>query len=93
MECTGWTVVQGFALCNVGGLFLALWRVDEWVLVWSFLVRFWVSFWCFVYFIITLVIYIHDGLWWKFRMLGFVIETLLFGNGIVAAIRPHVWLL
>jgi len=34
MECTGWTVVQGFALWV--GIFLALWRVDGWVIIWSF---------------------------------------------------------
>jgi hypothetical protein len=60
MECTGWTVVQGFAL--LVGIFLALWRVDGWVIIWSFLVRFRVSFWCFVYFIIASFIFIHEGL-------------------------------
>jgi hypothetical protein len=60
MECTGWTVVQGFALWV--GKFLALWRVDGWVIIWRFLVRFWVSFWCFAYFIITSFIFMHKGL-------------------------------
>jgi hypothetical protein len=34
MECTGWTVVQGFVV-KVGN-FLALWRVDGWVIIWNF---------------------------------------------------------
>jgi hypothetical protein len=49
-------------ICVVGGYFLALWRVDRWVIIWSFLVRFWVSLWCFVYFIITSFIFMHEGL-------------------------------
>jgi len=42
MEYTGWKVVQGFVLWV--GIFLALWRVDGWVILWSLLERFWVSF-------------------------------------------------
>jgi hypothetical protein len=60
MECTGWTVVRGFALWV--GIFLELWRVDGWVIIWNFLVMFWFSFWCFVYFIITSFTMMHEGL-------------------------------
>jgi len=90
MECTGWTVVQGLALWV--GIFLALWRVDEWVIICSFLVRFWVSVRCFVYYIITSFIFTHQGLCWEFTRLGLIIETFIFGNSIVAAIGLHVWL-
>jgi hypothetical protein len=60
MECTSWTVVRGFALWV--GIFLELWSVDGWVIIWNFLVMFWFSFWCFVYFIITSFIMMHEGL-------------------------------
>jgi len=90
MECTGLTVVHGFALSVVN--FLALWRVDGWVKIWSFLVRFWVSFWCFVYFRITSFIFMHAGLCWEFKMLGLIVEMLIFGNGIEAATGHRVWL-
>jgi len=50
-QCTGWTVVEGFVLRV--GIFLPPWKVDGWVIIWSFLVRFWVPFWCFHNFIIT----------------------------------------
>jgi hypothetical protein len=83
-------VVQGFALRV--GIFLTLWRVDGWVIIWNFLVRFWVSIWCFVYFIITSFIFMHEGLCSEFMMLGLIIETFIFGNGIGAAIGLHVWL-
>jgi len=56
------------------------------------LVRFWVSFWCFVYFIITSFIYMHGGLCWEFTKLGLIVEMFLFWKGIVAVIRLHVWL-
>jgi len=90
MECTGWTVVEGFALWV--GIFLALWKVDRWVIIWSFLVRFCVSFWCFVYFIITSFIFMHEGLCSEFTMTGLIVEMFIFGNGILAVIGLHVWL-
>jgi len=34
MECTGWMAVQRFALWV--GIFLALWRVDGWVIILEF---------------------------------------------------------
>jgi len=87
-ECTGWTVHQGFALWVC--LVLAYWRVDGWVIIGSFLEMFWVSFWCFVYFIFTLLIFMHEGLYWEFIMLGLIIETLVFGEGRVATIELSV---
>jgi len=88
--CTGWSVIEEFVLWV--RMFLALWRADRWVIIWSFLVRFWVSFcWC-VYFIITSFIFIHKGLCWEFTMLGLIIEKFVFGKGIVAAIGLGVWL-
>jgi hypothetical protein len=42
IERTSWTVVEGLELRV--GIFLALWRVDGCVIIWSFLERFWVSF-------------------------------------------------
>jgi len=90
MECGGWTAVQGFAWWV--GFVLALWRVDGWVMIWCLLVRFWVSFWCFGYLIITSFIFIHEGLCWEFRMLGLIFGTVIFGKGIVAAIGLRVWL-
>jgi len=68
MQCPGWMVVQGFTL--LVGIFLTLWRVDGWVIIWSFLVRFLVSFGCFVYFIITSFIFIHEGLCWVIQDVG-----------------------
>jgi hypothetical protein len=59
-RCTGLTVIQRFVLWV--GIFLALWRVDGWVIIWSFLVRFWVSFCCFVYLIHTSFIFMHKAL-------------------------------
>jgi len=48
IECTGWTVVQGFVLWV--GISLAVWRVDGWVIISSVLGRFWVCFWdCFIW--------------------------------------------
>jgi len=81
---------QGFELWV--GIFLALWMVDGWVIIWSFLERFWVSFWCFLHFIIPSFIFMHEGLCWEFTMLGLIIETFIFGKGIVAAIGLRVWL-
>jgi len=90
MECTGKTVVQGFALW--AGMFLALWRVDGWVIIWSWLEWFGVSFWRFVYFIITSVIFMLEGLCGEFTMLGLISEKLVFWKSIVAAIELGVWL-
>jgi len=90
MECTGLTIVSGFKLWV--GLYLALWRVDGRVIIWSYLVRLWVSLWCFVYFIITFFIFILEGLCWEFTMLGLIIETFVFGKGIVAATVLWIWL-
>jgi len=89
MDCTGWTVVRGFALWV--GIFLALWRVDGWVMIWSFSVRFWVSFWCFVDFIITSFIFMHEGLCWELMMLRSIFTMCNFGNGIVAPRGLRVW--
>ena len=33
-----------------------------WVIIGSFLERFWVTFWCFIYSIFALVMSMHDGL-------------------------------
>jgi hypothetical protein len=49
-------------ICVVGGDFLALRRVDGWVIIWSLLGPFWDALRCFVDFIITLVIYIYERL-------------------------------
>jgi len=90
IKCTGWMVIQGFVLCV--GIFLALWRVDGWVIIWSFLERFWVSFWYVIYCIITSIIFMHEGLCWKFTMLWVMVETLVLEKGIVVAIGLCVWL-
>jgi hypothetical protein len=90
MECNGWMVVQGFEWWV--GKFLALWRVDGWVIIWSFLVRYLVTFWCFVYFMITSCILLHKGLSLKFIMLQLIVKTFIYGNGIVADIGLHEWL-
>jgi hypothetical protein len=87
MECAGWTDFQGFALRV--GIVLALYRVDGWVIICSFLVRFWVSFWYFVYFMSTSFIFTHAELYWEFTMLGLIIETFISGNGRAAAIGLH----
>jgi hypothetical protein len=55
-ECTHWMVVQGLVLWV--GIFVALNRVDGWVIIWRFLLRFLVSFWCLVYYIVK-IIHIH----------------------------------
>jgi len=47
-------------------------------------------FWCFLYLIITSFIFMHEGLVWVFTMLGLIVETLIFGSGIVAAIGHRV---
>jgi len=78
-------------ICIVGGYFLALWRVDRWVIIWSLLMMLWVSFWCFVYFIITSFIFMHEGLCWQFTMLGLIVERFVSGKGIVTMIRLCVW--
>jgi hypothetical protein len=62
------------------GIFLTLWRVDGWVMIWSFLKRFWVSSLCFVDFIITSFIFVHEGLNEEFKMLGLIVETLVLGK-------------
>jgi len=49
-------------------------------------------FWCFVYFIITLFIFIHEGLYWKFTMLELIIEMFVFWKGKEIAIGCPVWL-
>jgi len=90
MECTSCTVVQDFAWFV--GIFLALWRVDRWVIIWSCLVRFWVSVWCFVYFIITAFLFMYEGLCEEITMMELIVEIFVFGNGIVAAIGHHIWL-
>jgi len=79
-------------ICVVGGDLSALWRVDGWVIIWSFLVTFQVSFWCLVYFIITSFIFMHEGLCWEFTMWGLIVETFVLGKGIVVAIWLHAWL-
>lgn len=45
---------------------------------------------CFVYFIITLVIFIDERLCWEFTMFGLIIEPHVLRTGIVAAIGHHV---
>jgi len=60
------------------------------VIIHSFLVRFWISFWCFVYFIITSFICMHKGLCWEFTILGLIFEVFGFGKGIVAMTGLHV---
>jgi hypothetical protein len=77
-------VVHGFALWV--GIFLALWKVDRWVIIWSFLVRFWVSLWCFVNFIITSFKFMHEGQCSGFHMLGQILKRFIFGKGIVAVL-------
>jgi len=78
MQCTGWRGVQGFALWV--GIFLALWRLEGWVIIWSFLVRFWVSFWCVVYFIMKSVEFMHEGLCGEFMMFGLIVEMFFLGK-------------
>jgi len=90
MQCTGRTVVQGLA--EWAGIFLALWSVDGWVILWSLLERFWISFWCFISSIIASVIFMHEGLCWEFTMLGLIVEMHGFGKHIVAVIGLGVWL-
>jgi hypothetical protein len=51
-------VVAGIALWV--GIFLALERVDGWVIIWSFLGWFWFSYWCFDYLIITPFVFMHE---------------------------------
>jgi len=46
----------------------------------------WDSFWCCVYFIIALVVFMHDGLCWEFRTSGLTIEMHVFRKCIVARI-------
>ena len=89
MECTGWMVVQGIALWV--GSFLALCRVDKCVIIWSFLVTFWVSFWHFPYLIIRSVIFMHEGMSSEFMMLELNIEISFSGEGLVAAIGLGLW--
>ena len=83
-------VVQRFALWV--SIFLTLWRANGWMIIWSFLVRFWGSFCCFVYLIITSFIVMHNGLYWEFTMLRLIVDTFVFGHGIVAVIGLRVWL-
>lgn len=49
-------------------------------------------FWYFVYFVITSVIFIHEGLCRGFTILGYIVETYGFAKGVVAVIEPWVWL-
>jgi len=90
MVYTCWTVVQGFALWV--GIFLAHSRVDRCVIIWSFFVTSWVSFRCFVDFIITSFRFRHEGLCWVFTMLGLIVQIFISGKGMVAAIGLNVWL-
>ena len=66
--------------------------MDRLVISWSFLERFWDSFWCFVYFDITLAIVMHEGLCSEFAILGLMVELLVVEKGPVAAIELLVWL-
>jgi hypothetical protein len=59
MECTGWTDLQGFGLW--GGIFLALSRLDGWVIIWSLLETFLVSFWYFLNFILPPIRFMYKG--------------------------------
>ena len=60
LEGTGCKIVQGYVLWV--GIILALWRVDGGMIIWSFLERFWLSFYCCIDFLITSVIFRHEGL-------------------------------
>jgi len=83
--------LDGFSrICIVGGYFLALWKMDAWVIIWTFLERFRVSVCCFVYFIISSVIFMYEELCCEFTMLGLIVEIPVFGKGTVAEIELHV---
>jgi hypothetical protein len=45
------------------------------VIIWRLFVTCWISFWCFLYVIITWFIFKHEGLCWEFTVLGIIIET------------------
>jgi hypothetical protein len=60
---------------------------EQWVIIWSILHIIWVSFWWFVYCTTKLVIFKLDGLCEEFTMLGLIIEVIVFGKAIVAAIE------
>jgi len=62
------------------------------VIIWSFLLKVWITFWCLVCFIIKSFIFMHEGLCWELTMLGLILETFDFRHRIVAAIELHVWL-
>jgi len=51
-----------------------------------------VTFRCFVHFVITLDMIMHQGLHSEFMMSGCIVETVDCGKGLVAAIELHVWL-
>ena len=90
IKCTGWTVIEVFG--EWVGISLALCRVDGWVIIWSFLMMFLVTFWCFIYFVITSFIFMHEELCSHFTMLGVIVETFVVEKGIVAAIVLRGWL-
>jgi hypothetical protein len=79
-------------ICIVGGYFSGTLEGGQMGDNLEFLVRFWVSFWCYVYLIITSFIFMHEGLWWEFTMSGLIFETCIFRKGIVAVTALCVWL-
>jgi len=86
-QLDGWS-----RICRVGGYFSCTLEGGRMGDNLECFERFWVSFWCFVYFIITLVIFMHEGLCREFMMLGLIIQKGVFGQGIVAVEWLHVWL-
>jgi hypothetical protein len=71
---------------------LTLWIVAGELIIWSFFVRCWVSFRCLDYSIITSVMFMPEGQWTEFTMLGLIVERCNIGKNIVAAIALSIWL-
>jgi len=64
-------------ICIVGRYYLAFWMVDRCAIIQCCLGRYWGSFYGCVYYIITMVIFMHDRLCSEFTMLRLIIRTLL----------------
>jgi hypothetical protein len=75
------------------GILLTLWRVNRWVIIWSLLKRFQVSFGCVWHFIIKLVIFMHEGQCRELLLLALIIEMQVVGMGTVTSIGLRICLL
>ena len=96
-SCFGSCFVCGYIFGTLNGGQMTIWSFLEGFK--SLLGVFWsvlISFWCFVIlnlFYCILVIFIHKGLYWEFKMLRLIVEMFIFRKGTVVEIGLCIWLL